>query len=113
MPNAGRERCMAYAVLGTGLAWDGANFPPLSLWNGLASLPEDPEERMAAREATRSCFRFWSELRERETDELPAGGREAPAPAATTQAKLGSGKQPTDDSTEAAAARASCENTTG
>ena len=69
MPSVGRERPMAYAVLGTGGAWDAANFPPLSLWNGVNGLPDDPQERNQVREAARGSFPFWSELRERETDE--------------------------------------------
>ena len=72
MPNVSRERCMAYAVLATGGAWDAANFPPCSLWNGVDGLPDDPQEREIVREEARGCFKFWSELRERETDEVPA-----------------------------------------
>ena len=72
MPNETRERCMAYAVLATGGAWDATNFPPLSLWNGVDGLPDEPQERAIVREAARGCFPFWSELRERETDEARA-----------------------------------------
>lgn len=70
MTSMGRERCIAYAVLATGGAWDSVNFPPLSLWNGVNSLPEELHERDAVRQAAKNNFKFWSEMRERETDEL-------------------------------------------
>ena len=71
LPSIGRERCMAYAVLSTGLAWDASNFPSFSLRDAVDSLPDESDERELLRREFRKSFGFWSELRERETDEAP------------------------------------------
>ena len=46
MPNAGRERAVAYAVLSTGLAWCKANFPERSLHASQRALPSDSPARL-------------------------------------------------------------------
>lgn len=69
LPNAGpSERPVAYALCATGLAWDGANFPPNSLLRTAATMPTEPAELDAVRDAVRGAFPYWSKLKERETD---------------------------------------------